>query len=435
MTDSEAEVLKRMLQRERAARTAAEKFLEQKSLELYEANQSTQEALAMSRRQAYYLETILNSTTDAILTINPDGKIQTANSSASQLFQLSDQEIIGLEAVRLVKSVQGDQPPSVGNHFFADLCTPKEPTVYAVGRRADGETIELELSSSHGKVDDDIIVTWVMRDIGYLRAMQRQNAISARLAGIGELAAGIAHEINTPVQFVHENTKFLTEAFEGIESALSVYEQHGIDDETLTKALAEACPADKLAFFRSEAPAAFEETKVGAQRIAKIVSAVKEFSHPGTDQKSPVDLNHSVHSASTVSRSHWKDVASIQHELSEKLDPIPGFASQINQVLVNLIVNAADAIAESDNLPGTIKIKTGNDGQRAFVSVADTGAGIAKEDVDRIFMPFFTTKPVGKGTGQGLAITHAIVVENHGGTIDIQSEVGKGTEFTIWLPT
>ena len=135
--------------------------------------------------------------------------------------------MIGWDAAEgLSRPIPTQRKPTCKNHFFADFCTTKQPTIEAIGKRADGELIELELSASYGEIDAAEVVTWVLRDISLIRAMQRQAGVSQRLAGIGELAAGIAHEINTPVQFVHENTKFLTEAFEAMERVLHAYEKH-----------------------------------------------------------------------------------------------------------------------------------------------------------------------------------------------------------------
>jgi signal transduction histidine kinase len=194
-----------------------------------------------------------------------------------------------------------------------------------------------------------------------------------------------------------------------------------------------------LAYLGEEIPKAIQQSLEGVGRVAKIVQAMKEFSHPGTEQKTPCDINRAIENTITVARNEWKYVAEMVTDLDPSLPPIPCFPGELNQVVLNLIVNAAHAIAEQGagekDYKGTITVQTRHLGDRLSLFVRDTGCGIPAAIRARIFEPFFTTKPVGKGTGQGLAIAHAVVVKKHGGTITVESEVGKGTTFEIRLPT
>jgi len=192
-----------------------------------------------------------------------------------------------------------------------------------------------------------------------------------------------------------------------------------------------------LAYLQEEIPQAIDQSLEGLERIAKIVRSMKEFSHPGMDEKTPIDINQAIETTINVSRNEWKYHADIETDLDPGLPNVSCLPGEINQVLLNLIVNAAHAIVnvvgESGD-KGLIRISTRLDGAWAEIRVSDTGTGIPEEIKQRIFDPFFTTKMVGKGTGQGLAIAYSVVVDKHGGVIDLESEEGKGTTFIISLP-
>ncbi|MBE9542849.1 MAG: histidine kinase, partial [Proteobacteria bacterium] len=181
-----------------------------------------------------------------------------------------------------------------------------------------------------------------------------------------------------------------------------------------------------------------EHSLKGVERIAKIVQAMKIFAHPGMVAKEPVDINKEIEKTITITRNEWKYVADLKTDFEESLPPIPCFRAEFNQVILNMIVNAAHAIAEAnrDNQSqrGTIHIRTIWEGNQAKICIGDTGAGIPEEIRHKIFDLFFTTKEPGKGTGQGLAISHSVIVEKHKGTLTLETQEGKGTTFTIGLP-
>jgi signal transduction histidine kinase len=265
-----------------------------------------------------------------------------------------------------------------------------------------------------------------------------------KLKSIGQLAAGIAHEINTPTQYVGDNVRFLHEAFEDMSRVLESYGRmlSAVKAGNATSDLIDEidhCLADAdLDYLAEEIPLAIEHTLDGVGRISKIVKAMKEFSHPGREEKVPTDINKSIESTITVARNEWKYVAEMQTDLDASLPLVPCRPGEFNQVILNMIINAAHAIAEVPKdrqaAPGTIRIATDRVGGNARITISDTGTGIPPEIQSRIFDPFFTTKEVGRGTGQGLAICFPVIVEKHGGTIEVESEVGKGTSFTITLP-
>ncbi|HEX5445738.1 MAG TPA: ATP-binding protein, partial [Pirellulales bacterium] len=204
------------------------------------------------------------------------------------------------------------------------------------------------------------------------------------------------------------------------------------------EALARMAEAADLDYLVEEIPKAIEQSLEGVERVAGIVRAMKEFAHPGTPEKTPVDLNRAIQSTITVARNEWKYVADVVTELDHDLPPVPCLPGEINQVVLNLVVNSAhaigDMVAAGRMARGEIRVSTRLDGEWTEIRVADNGAGIPLEIHSKIFDPFFSTKGVGKGTGQGLAIAHSVVRDKHGGEIRFESETGKGTTFIIRLP-
>jgi signal transduction histidine kinase len=187
----------------------------------------------------------------------------------------------------------------------------------------------------------------------------------------------------------------------------------------------------------NEFPAALAEASEGISRVGDIVRAMKEFSHPGAEEKTAIDINRAIHSTLTVARNEYKYVAEVHLDLDPQMPLVPCVPGEFNQVILNLVVNAAhavaDVVADTGDL-GEIRIDTRRNGPTAEIKIADTGCGIPEENIGRIFDPFFTTKEVGRGTGQGLAMVHASIVKSHGGSISVKSEVGKGTVFTLRIP-
>ena len=278
-------------------------------------------------------------------------------------------------------------------------------------------------------------------EITDLRNAQSQLVQSEKLASIGQLAAGIAHEINTPIQYVGDNTRFLQDAFNDLSSVFSQFEklfgsiESGPVLRNLIQDLQSAAEEADLEYLKDEIPRAVDQTLEGVERVSQIVNSMKEFSHPGVKEKTAVDINRAIENTITVSRNEWKYVAEMEVDLDKSLPLVPCLPGELNQVFLNLIINASHAIKDvaGDGLgeKGVIKVSTRKCGDCAEIRISDTGPGIPEEIRARIFDPFFTTKEVGKGTGQGLAIARSVIVEKHGGDIRLDSDTGKGTTFVI----
>jgi len=267
---------------------------------------------------------------------------------------------------------------------------------------------------------------------------------SQKLESIGQLAAGIAHEINTPTQYVGDNNRFIKDSFTTIIEVLKSHEellasakQNAVTPELLARN-EEIRTTSDIDYLCTQIPSAIAETLEGVERVSKIVRAMKNFSHPGGKERTESDLNRAIESTAIVARNEWKYVADLKLELKPNLPSVPCFLGEFNQCILNLMVNAAhaigDAVKSNPGTKGLITVQTNCDGDHVEVRVTDTGAGIPEAVRPKIFEPFFTTKDVGKGTGQGLAMVYGTIVKRHSGTVTFETEVGRGTTFIIRLP-
>jgi signal transduction histidine kinase len=316
--------------------------------------------------------------------------------------------------------------------------------------RVTARTTELELANAQLQRSTWDLAATLAELAETNRTLQREKAergriegelrIAHRLEAVGQLAAGIAHEINTPIQYVGDSLHFLRSAFEDVSPLLSQLESLArtlraageVDTARRIEAAWEVADAD---FLREQIPRALDRTFDGIERVAGIVRAMKTLAHPGGEDRAPADLNEALRNTLIVTRNEFKYVADIETDLGP-IPQVPCQLGEINQVFLNLVVNAAHAVAESvagSDRRGTIRIRSRTEGDSVVVEIADTGVGIPNALKERVFDPFFTTKPVGKGTGQGLSMARNIVTK-HGGTLAFASSPGQGTTFTIRLP-
>lgn len=281
-------------------------------------------------------------------------------------------------------------------------------------------------------------------DISEQKILQMQLLQARKMESIGRLAAGIAHEINTPTQYIGDNIRFLKDAVDDLSKLHAEYDallarvrKEGSGGGEAT-AISETADAIDLASLREEIPRAIDQSIEGVRRVAEIVKAMKEFSHPGGKEKQPSDINRAIENAVTVSRNEWRYTADLETKFDTGLPRVPILPGEFNQVVLNLIINAShaigDAVSDQPGTRGKISIKTRRVDDWVEVLVSDTGNGIPEEARERVFDPFFTTKEAGKGTGQGLAIAYAVIVDKHLGKLDFETAIGEGTTFRIRLP-
>ncbi|MBN1236919.1 MAG: hypothetical protein JXB36_00385 [Gammaproteobacteria bacterium] len=275
------------------------------------------------------------------------------------------------------------------------------------------------------------------REIAERESVESQLRIAQKLESIGQLAAGVAHEINTPTQYVSDNVSFLSAVWKDLTPVLEDYERIALRGEADPARSRRIWSEADVPFLSKEVPAALRQSSAGLQQITRIVLAMKNFSHPGSDALQPADLNRAIESTATVARNEWKYVAELTLDLDPDLPLVPCNVSAFNQVVLNLLINAAQAVEEArpKGELGHIRVATRTRAECVEISVEDDGPGIADAIRDRIFDPFFTTKEVGKGTGQGLAISHRVIHGQHGGTLSVEpAPQGRGARFVIRLP-
>ncbi len=311
-------------------------------------------------------------------------------------------------------------------------------------RRKDGTDYQAQVHLQLSGVTEPPLFVAVNSDITERKNLEMQLVQAQKMESIGQLAAGIAHEINTPAQFVGDNTRFIKDSFEDLLELNVSYgklfeaaKSDAISTELIDQVEAAMKAAD-IDYLTEEIPAAIDQSLDGISRISNIVRAMKEFSHPGGKDREATDLNNAITNTITVASNEWKYVATVDTDFADNLPPIMCFQQEVNQVILNLIVNAAHAIesgrAANSEDKGVIRIATRTLDGEVEVTVSDTGCGIPDEIKTRIFDPFFTTKEVGKGTGQGLAMAYRTIVEQHRGFLGVDSTPGEGTTFIIRLP-
>jgi len=273
---------------------------------------------------------------------------------------------------------------------------------------------------------------------------EAQLRLSHKLEAVGQLAAGIAHEINTPVQYISDNTSYLKLSFERLMTVLIDFQnllksvKAGSPDHRTLEKLECAVESDVIESLADEVPSAIDESLIGLQRLSSIVRSMSEFAHPGIEGKSDVDINRLVEDSLTLSQSEWKYVATVEKDLAANLPLVRCNRDDIGQTILNMIINAAHAVGDSleggASKVGTIKLSTAAMDGCVEIRIEDNGVGIDSELQSRIFDPFFTTKEVGRGTGQGLALAYSYVVRKHRGSIALESKPGQGATFVVRLP-
>ncbi len=394
---------------------------------------------ARLRRMAKAVE----SAAESILILDAAGVIEYANPAFLNYSAFASEEVLGRRPRDI--ALQNPDPESTAAMRAALLSDGTWSGILHIERR-DGRVHDEEHTvSSVRDPESGRITNYValIRDVTERIQMEQQLRQAQKLESMGRLAAGIAHEINTPTQYVSDNTVFLQRAFTGLMDAVAA------GNELLTAARASntdhgaiehaevAFKKAKLDFLQKQVPPAFEQSLEGLEQVSRIVSAMKEFSHPAQD-KTDLDLNRAIQSTITVARSEWKYVAEMHTEFDESLPLVPCLPGEFNQVILNIIVNAAhaisDVVGDGADGRGQIMVTTRHADDCAEIRIGDSGAGMSADVRAHIFDAFFTTKEVGKGTGQGLAIAYNVIVEKHGGTIDVESAPGEGTTFIIRLP-
>lgn len=373
-------------------------------------------------REAYF-RAITEGANDPIIMADEEGAILHFNQAASRAFGYQREEALGKGLQELVPSLQRSRLPQ---------CKESQAVV---GKKKCGKAFPLRLSLSRLRLSTgQVHYSCIFHDLTEIQQMEQDLAQARKLESIGQLAAGIAHEINTPLQYVADNFAFVEETCDTLLGILSRFNDSPQACEEFIQALQDA----EFGYLTEEVPEALRQSMEGLGRITNIVAAMRDFSHTSC-KKTLADLNAGIESTITVTRNEWKYVATLETQLAPELGPVSCYLSDIKQVVLNLIVNASHAIAERQRGDrshlGHILVKTEKLSNGVRVSVRDNGSGIPEELRHCIFDPFFTTKEVGVGTGQGLSIARRIIVDKHQGELQFECPPEGGTTFFFTLPS
>lgn len=389
-------------------------------------------------------EQLLGAIPSILVGIDPDYRITHWNEAAEKAFGIPAADVIGKPFFDC--GIQWDWARIaswITDYHRVSSWSSIEDMRYI---RPDGKTgcLSIKLNPFTAEAAEQSGFLLLAEDTTERKILESQLSEAQKLRSMGQLAAGIAHEVNTPAQHTAHNVRFLQSSFEKISKVLEKYQmllkanKDGQAPTELVEQTTQLAEQADIEYLREQMPSAIEQSLDGIEQVVRIVQAMKEFAHPGTGDKKAVDINKAIESVIMVSRNYWKHVAEIRTDFDSELPPVSCFPDAVNQVILNMLVNAADAIAQNiEDKPqakGIITIKTCQYANWVQIHMSDTGGGIPEEISDRIFEPFFTTKEPDKGTGQGLAICRALV-DRLGGMITFDSTVNKGTTFTVHLPT
>ena len=417
---------------------------EQLIAERKEVEDSLQAEVIERRRTEAELEWVLSqnaqvlaSISSILIGVDANGIVTTWNREANAAFGLKTSDVLGQPFVDCVIDWKWERIQEA-----IKICEDEQRPVRLEDmsyRTLDGKEQFLGVSispiSHHSSEPQGFLL--LAADITKRRILESQLATAQKLESIGQLAAGIAHEINTPVQYVGDNLSFLQDAFLGRQEIMRAYREAFKQLDPATQASIRQVEEDADAnYVMEEIPKAIQQAVEGVDRVTHIVRAMKDFSHPGTTHKVATDLNRALDSTLTVAYNEWKYVADLVTDFDPGLPLVFCLPAELNQVFLNMIVNAAHAMGDvlCDGAKGTLTVRTRHNTDWVEISIGDTGGGMTEEVKSRIFDPFFTTKPVGRGTGQGLAISHTVIIEKHRGSIAVDTAPGRGTTFTIRLP-
>ena len=383
-------------------------------------------------------ELFINAVPSVLIGTTLEGKINRWNLAARDVFGLESNEVEGRRLGECGIVWKGESIQDLVEQSLKTglICRSEE---LAIQKGSLDRLLALNihpLRSHLGSVVGSLIVG---ADITEKKLRETQLRQAQKLEGIGQLAAGIAHEINTPTQFVSDNVTFVKQSWTSLSGLFEgLCKLNSGASPELWAEIEAAVRRAELDYLVQEIPHAIDETLEGLSRITKIVRAIKEFSHPASSKMGLADINRAIRSTVTVTSNEWKYVADLDIDLDPDLPQVPCLIDKFNQVILNLLINAVHAIADAtgngSHGKGRITVKTRKIQDAVQVSVSDTGSGVPEAIRDRIFELFFSTKEVGRGTGQGLALAHTVVVTEHKGKIWFDSEVGKGTTFFIQLP-
>ncbi|MCW8888040.1 MAG: PAS domain S-box protein, partial [Gammaproteobacteria bacterium] len=422
--------------------------------QLNESNSQLIEAQDNLKKSTEWLQSILNIAPEAIIVFDSNQHITVFNRGAEAIFGYKVEEVIGKPLEILlperfrdnhqhhVKSFESASNETLEMRSRSELQGLRKdgtefPAVASVSKSGQGVALTFTViirDLTKQKEIDDILQKEQAEQAALiikLRDAQEQLLQSEKLASIGQLAAGVAHEINNPVGYINSNLGSLQNYLNDLLEIIDVYQSNESvfkEHEEIYRKINDIKEEKDLEYLKGDIQDLVSESMEGVVRVKQIVQDLKDFSHAEVAEWHYGDIHKGINSTLNVAHNELKYKCDVVKEFGE-IPEIECIISQLNQVFMNLLVNAAHAIEER----GTVTVRTGVEGDGVWVEIEDTGKGMDEETKRRIFEPFFTTKPVGSGTGLGLSLSYGII-QKHNGTIKVDSEVGRGTKFHLWLP-
>ncbi len=414
--------------------------LKQEKAEAMERERELQRIESRSKQNEERMRRIIDAAYDALVVFDTRGKITTFSSRAVELFGTPVEQAIGksirsfLEYDRIINDLSAGRPKDSSNVASCGV-------VESIAKHSDGTSIPVEVSLSMSRFDNRPEFHAFIHDMRTRKAIQARMMHLEKMESIGKLSAGLAHEINTPLQFIGDNVSFLRDAIHDlVPIVLEARRFVALEDKSdfQTDRIAELLEKADLDFLLEQMEPAIQSTIDGLSTVSSITSAMKEYANPNSGSHTNVDLAKILSNCITISRNTWEKVADLEADLGDTEISVDGIASELGQSLMGMIMNAADTIREKIEKGtyerGTIHIRLKEVDSEARIEIEDNGMGIPEAIRSKIFDPFFTTRDVGQGTGQGLTVLHAVIVEKHKGRVQFQSKEGAGTCFSISLP-
>lgn len=425
-------------ERERASRKVAEKLLEEKSLQLYEHAERTKKARCDVESLNMHLTNLMASAPDGIITCSKKLKILNLNVTAERQLKLSREAALGKQIELFVPDLR-QKIIEQGKAIFEINETSVTPI--------NGDPFTADVRGRLGERGKETYFVFFIHDITKRLIARKEKAQmhlqfdeARRLEAIGALSAGIAHEINTPIQYIGDNLGYLQDSIYKIHQSYLNYATLSAElngDKNLQKlvdVINRYNSKIQLPVLINEVDEAIKESLEGINQVRDIILLMKEFAHPGGGESDETNINEIIQGVIKITNSSHRSVAALDLQLCETLPPIRCRRNQIRQVILNMVINAVDAIEETGRLPGRLRIETRTDETQLHIIISDTGSGIPDSLYEKVFDPFFTTKPVGKGTGQGLALAKDFIVTGHNGELNLINIDGYATSFQISLP-
>jgi PAS domain S-box-containing protein len=426
------------MNRDVTGRKEGERFADVANPELSTPNRQIQSSTGNPAEQIDLVGIVLDAVRDVAITCDEDYRIETVNSACADILGYAQAEFVGALLTEFIPDLV-DYRRTLARDAFVIAEIPV--------RKQGGAFIDAELRGRRTKLHDKPLIVVILHDISGRKSSEtitdsiyRQLHEARRLEAVGALASGIAHELNTPIQFIGDNVKFIGHSLDKIYTSYLRYDQlkaeceaHGLLSETV-EGLEAFNRAIELPTLAAEIQVAMRETIEGVKQVRDIVLLMREFAHPGTGSQEATDINGVIKGALIICRGRTRNVVSVDADLFPDMAPLMCNRGQVQQVLLNLLVNAVDAIEEKGSEDGRIRVATSIVGSNCRIEISDNGAGVPSELRGRIFDPFFTTKSVGRGTGQGLALAKEIIVAQHGGRLLLEDRPGFSTSFVIDLP-